>query len=87
MSELTLYQVMMYTCEESELGGVRSYSVTDAKGMIAAQASRSGKPGDDRLGSGATRSADARPAAQKIDGSASGGTPLGRAFRKFIGGK
>lgn len=59
---------MMYTCEESELGGTRSFAVTDAKQMIAEQAARQGRKGE------------GKPAEKVKAGS---GTPLGRAFRKF----
>jgi len=85
---------MMYTCEEGELGGVRSYSLSDARGMVdAARAKKraeSGKPdapvrpamlpmpkGDGRAG----EKADAKPLV-----AGGSGTPLGRAFRKFLGG-
>ncbi len=75
MNELTLYQLMMYTCEEHELGGVRSVSVVDggreliAKKLAERNAAKVAKP--------------AEPPGERRAGTK--GTPLGRAFRKFIG--
>ncbi len=75
MNELTLYQVMMYSCEESELGGVRNVSITEggrelvAEKLAARKAARAAEPG--------------KPTGERQP--AGNGTPLGRAFRKFLG--
>lgn len=58
---------MMYSCEDSELGGTRSFAATDAKDLIAEQAARRGR----------------KPEGKPAEKSAGSGTPLGRAFRKF----
>jgi hypothetical protein len=66
---------MMYTCEESELGGVRSVSMTDGGREIIAKklAERD-----------AARTAKRNPEpAERLP--VSKGTPLGRAFRNFLG--
>lgn len=65
----------MYTCEDSELGGVQTYGVTDAKAMIAAQAARQADQKGNPKGKPKT-------SAEKMTATGSG-TPLGRAFRKF----
>lgn len=70
MNSLTLYQVMLYTADESELGGTRSYSVTDARDMIASKK--------------AERDAKQGAAKPKQGLNVGNGTPLGRAFKGFL---
>jgi hypothetical protein len=74
-----MYQVLMFSCDDGDLGGVRSFGLADARGMV--EEARARKLAE----SGQGQKTD-RQAAQATPGTTTGnGTPLGRAFRKFLG--
>lgn len=60
---------MMYTAPEGELGGTQSISAADARGLIAKQRAKV---------------AIKKPTAAATNYSAGAGTPMGRAFKKFL---
>ena len=78
---------MMYTCDEEDLGGVRKFAGGDAKAIVAE------KRAEIEAGGGKKPKAqpDTRPRnpnptrrGQAVFSPGSG-TPLGRAFKKFLG--